>query len=190
VGTSGAISWAGGVASRPAGVEPMRFYVVRHGIAEVTSASGLDKDRRLTPEGREKMRSAARGLRRLGVDVDVMLTSPLPRARETAEVVAADLPSVPPPQLLSALAAGNGPVELLRQLRVRGDVAGLMVVGHEPTLSGLISLLLTGSPDGVAIAIKEGAVAVLGLGRLAPHGEASLRWLLPSGALRKIADGQ
>jgi len=168
----------------------MRFYVVRHGVAETTSASGLDKDRRLTTDGRAKMRRAARGLRRLGVDVDVLLTSPLPRARETAEVVATELPGIPTPQVLSALATGTGPVELLRQLRLRVAVGGMMIVGHEPTLSGLIALLLTGSPDGAAIALKKGAVAMLEVGRLAPHGEASLRWLLPSGALRKIAPPQ
>jgi phosphohistidine phosphatase len=168
----------------------VRLYVVRHGIAEVTSATGLDKDRRLTPEGRAKMRRAARGLRRLGVDVDVLLTSPLPRARETAEVLAAELPGVPVPEPLPALASGNGPVEVLRQLRSRAEVDGLMIVGHEPTLSGLIALLLTGSPDGASISLKKGAVAMLELGRLAPHGETSLRWLLPPGALRKIGPAQ
>lgn len=168
----------------------MRLYVVRHGVAEVTAASGRDRDRRLTPEGRAKMRRAARGLARLGVTVDVLLTSPLPRASETAALVAAELPKAPRPQVCDALATGTGPVELLRQLRAHHDAADLMVVGHEPTLSGLIALLLTGSPEGATITLKKGAVALLELGRLAPHAEASLAWLLPPRALRKMAGGQ
>lgn len=164
----------------------MRLYVVRHGVAEDRTSSGLDRDRRLTAEGRDRMRRAARGLALLGVRVDTLLTSPLPRARQTAEILATEVPGLPAPQQLAALATGTGPVELLRQLRLRGDVEALMVVGHEPTLSGLIALLLTGSPDGAAIPMKKGGVALLELGRLAPHGEASLRWLLAPGVLRRL----
>jgi phosphohistidine phosphatase len=168
----------------------MHLYVVRHGVAEVTAASGLDRDRRLTGAGREKMRRAARGLARLGVTVDLLLTSPLPRASETADLLAAALPSAPEPRVFEPLTTGTGPVELLRQLRSHREVDGLMLVGHEPTLSGLIALLLTGSPQGASIALKKGAVALLELGRLAPHGEASLSWLLTPRVLRKIDSGQ
>lgn len=168
----------------------MWLYVVRHGIAEERAPSGLDRDRRLTAAGRERMRRAARGLGRLGVEVDVLLTSPLPRASETAGVLAAALPGVPTPRVFDALATGFGSVELLRQLRPLAGTERLMVVGHEPTLSGLIALLLTGSVSGAAVTMKKGAVALLELERLAPRGEAFLRWLLPPGVLRRLARGQ
>jgi phosphohistidine phosphatase len=168
----------------------MRLYVVRHGIAEDVAASGLDRDRRLTPEGRTKMRQVARGLAALGAGVDVLLTSPLPRARETAEIVSAALPGVPAPEDFPPLVTGTAPAELLRRLRPSAAAEALMLVGHEPTLSGLIALLLTGSSEAAAIEMKKGAVALLELGRLAPRGGASLRWLLPPRVLRKIARGQ
>jgi len=136
------------------------------------------------------MRRAAHGLARMEVEADVLLTSPLPRAAETADIVATVIAGVPPPKIFPALATGTGAVELLRQLGAFADVGRLMIVGHEPTLSGLIALLLTGSPDGAAIVLKKGAVARVDVGRLASRGEASLRWLLPPVALRRMARRQ
>jgi phosphohistidine phosphatase SixA len=61
-----------------------------------------------------------------------------------------------------------------------------MLVGHEPTLSRLAALLLTGSPDGAAIEMKKGTCVALEVGRLVPHGGAALAWLLPPRALRRV----
>ena len=68
-----------------------RIYLVRHGVAEDDSDSGRDFDRHLTPEGQEKMARAAVGLRTLGVEVDVLVSSPLVRAIETADEIVARL---------------------------------------------------------------------------------------------------
>jgi phosphohistidine phosphatase len=161
------------------------LYLVRHGIAEAMHADG-DGARRLTPEGRTKMKQAAVGLARLGVRVDVLLTSPLPRAAETAAILSDGNPDLPVPRDCDALATGASPVETLRQLRPWADVEALMLVGHEPTLSRLAALLLTGSPDGAAIEMKKGACLALEIDRLAPHGGAALAWLMPPRALRLV----
>ena len=162
----------------------MTLYLVRHGLAEPSHPDG-DRGRRLTPEGRAKMKQAAAGLARLGVQAEVVLTSPLPRAAETAAIVSDGNPGLPPPRDCPALASGVSPVEALRQLRPWADVEALMLVGHEPTLSRLAALLLTGSPDGAAIDMKKGACLALEVDRLAPHG-AALAWLLPPRALRRL----
>ena len=137
------------------------------------------------------MRMAARGLARVGAGADVVLTSPLPRASETAAILAEEIADVAAPQECEALATGTGAGELLRQLQPWADVPRLMLVGHEPTLSDLVAVLLTGSPAGAYVEMKKGACALMNVGRLAPDGEASLRWLLPPRALRRAgAAGQ
>jgi phosphohistidine phosphatase len=66
----------------------MRLYILRHGQAGPSQPGESDDARTLTNEGREEMRRIARRLAALGIDVDVILTSPLPRAKETAEIAA------------------------------------------------------------------------------------------------------
>ena len=63
----------------------MTVYLLRHGIAEEAPAGGDDRARRLTPRGRTRLAVAAQGLLALGIELDVILTSPLPRAAETAQ---------------------------------------------------------------------------------------------------------
>src|SRR5437016_5073253 len=69
----------------------MDVYIVRHAIAEEQSSTGKDADRELTNEGKEKMKEAAAGFAGTGPKIDRILSSPLPRARQTAEIVAREL---------------------------------------------------------------------------------------------------
>jgi phosphohistidine phosphatase len=166
----------------------MRLYVVRHGVAETEARAGGDEARRLTAAGRAKVRKIARGLRALCVTVDALLTSPLPRAAETAAILA-EQGTFPLPVDLPALATGTAPLGTLRALApyaARGDV---MIVGHEPGLSRLVPVLLTGSPDGLAIELRKGGVVALELDRLAP-GRATLLWLGTPRALRRVGRGK
>jgi len=163
----------------------VRFYVVRHGPAEAESPDGSDAARRLTPAGRAKVRRIARGLRRLRVRAAGVLTSPLPRAAETAAILAAEHGKLPQPVELPALATGTGALSLLKTLSrhpVRGD---LMIVGHEPVLSQLVAVLLTGSPDGLALELKKGGVVAVECDRLAPR-RATLLWMSTPRALRRL----
>jgi phosphohistidine phosphatase len=166
----------------------VRLYVVRHGIAEAQARRGGDDARRLTPAGRTKVRRIARGLDRLRVRADVVLTSPLPRAAETAAILAAEHGELPAPLALPALAPGTAPLELLAALRRRAGRGDVMIVGHEPGLSQLVAVLLTGSPDGLAIALKKGGVVALALDRLAPR-RATLLWVGTPRLLRRVGRG-
>jgi phosphohistidine phosphatase len=162
----------------------MRLYVVRHGIAE-KEARGGDAARRLTPGGRSRMRLVARGLRRMKVSVQALYTSPFARAAETAAILVAEHGALPEPKELDALAQGTRPLESIRALARQAKRGDLMIVGHEPGLSGIAAALLTGSPDGMAIDLKKGGVIALQLDRLAPR-RATLLWMSTPRALRRL----
>jgi len=164
----------------------MILYVVRHGIAEERAPAEDDGARRLTPRGRQRIRAAAAGLRALGVQFDVLLTSPLVRAAETAAIVTEVYGGQPVPRELPALAQGAPPVETVRALQPFLRHTHVGIVGHEPGLSEIVALLVTGSPEGMAVSLKKGGVAALELRGRSPRTHAKLRWLLAPRHLRRI----
>jgi phosphohistidine phosphatase len=161
------------------------LYLLRHGIAEDKALGKPDRDRRLTAQGRARMRRAAAGLRVLVEPLDAIYTSPYPRAAETAAIVVAALGKAPKPRSLEALAHQTSPMEALRVLRsiIKGD--HVMLVGHEPELSQLASLLLTGSIDGMRLVLKKGGCLAITIRTLAPR-VAVLEWLATPRALRRL----
>ena len=157
----------------------MDLYFFRHGLAEDASRSGLDRDRELTAVGIEKTRAAGQAFRKLGVQWDLALASPYARAWKTAEILVEQLDCQDRLQACGALASGQPPAPLLAELqRQSPQFTSILLVGHEPDLSHLISLLLTGSPR-LSLTMKKG-----GLCRLSCHspepGTAALEWLLTS----------
>src|SRR5262245_29578427 len=156
------------------------IYVLRHGIAVERGTKGypLDSQRPLTPEGRKKVRRIAKTLRRLGVSIDLILSSPYVRARQTAEIVAKVLGSGKRLKFSEHLMAEGDAEDLIGQLsRLYYSAASVMLVGHEPYLSQLISVLLTGKPD-LAMTLKKGGLCKLVAQRLAYTRCATLEWLL------------
>jgi len=109
----------------------MELYLLRHGEA---GEAPRDEDRELTPRGHEQARAVAVGIAWLGLEFDTILTSPLPRARQTAEPVAAALGTrldeAPP------LVTGRTPAMALALLTGCGE--RVLLVGHEPQLSGIV----------------------------------------------------
>ena len=136
----------------------MKLYVMRHGPAEESSPTGRDADRVLTIDGRDRTRSVARALLAEGEAPLTIVSSPLVRALQTAEIVAAvtDLEK----RVREAKDAGGAPgaVEIRREMAPGGDALGLvlelaqsgrkraMVVGHEPDLSLLVERLVGRHP--------------------------------------------
>ncbi len=164
----------------------MILYVLRHGTAEEAAPGGDDGARRLTPDGRAKLEVAARGMKALGLRFDVLLTSPLPRAAETAAIVAGVHGGEPVPRPLDALRPGVPPAETVRALRPFARQDHVALVGHEPGLSGVVALLLTGSTDGLTLALKKGSLVAVELPGLAARGGATLRWMLTARQLRRL----
>lgn len=163
-------------------------YLIRHAAAEERGFAWPDDDiRPLSAEGRAGMRKAARGLVRLGVTFNVILTSPLVRARQTAEVVAEAFDARPPIVVVDALAPGGRDADLLVELTRHSHRRAIAMVGHEPDL-GELAVRLVGSER--ALAFKKGAVCRIDLGSIPesipPAQPGILRWFLTPAVLRAI----
>jgi phosphohistidine phosphatase len=160
------------------------IYLVRHAIAAPAAAGTSDGDRALTPEGERKMRGVAAGLKRLGIAPDVVLSSPLRRAVETAAVVAQVLGLEAPVEVYLPLAPGHEAIEVLKGLRPHRAAHELMLVGHEPDMGLLASQLLTGSPTRAPLPFKKGAVAAIRVDAIPPRGAGELLWFMGQKQLR------
>lgn len=164
----------------------MELYVMRHGIAEEVSSSGRDRDRVLTEEGIERSCESGKALRKLGIEFDSILSSPYPRAWQTAELVASELNCKRLLRAVDALGSESSASKAAKSLvSETARSASVLVVGHEPILSELISLLLSGSSN-LAIAMKKGAICKLTCVRPEPGG-CRLDWLLPPKFLCRMA---
>lgn len=139
----------------------IQLYLMRHGLAVPHGTPDIaDDDRPLTTEGERRVRSVGRALRRLRVKVDRIVTSPLPRALRTAEIVAEGLGKPDLIELADELRAGRDAASIHEWLPTRTEER-LMVVGHNPTLSDLMARLVVG-PDRPSIGdLHKGGIAAL-----------------------------
>ena len=171
----------------------MIVYLLRHGIAAdyAPGRFASDADRPLTDEGWEKMRQEAAGMRALGLELDAIFTSPLRRARETAQTVAEAYGMEDQMTVLETLAPGHGLssrfdqhapifVELGAQKFERA-----VLVGHQPDMGELASALLAGF-RGLNIDFKKGALCAIDVERLAPDPGNALLWFLAPRHLRML----
>ncbi|HKP59200.1 MAG TPA: phosphohistidine phosphatase SixA [Polyangiales bacterium] len=161
------------------------IYLVRHGIAEDRSATGRDEDRELTQVGMDNLQRGAAGLAWLEVKPDAIWSSPLRRARQTAEIlrnaIAPGLELVIEPGLRS-----EADVEVaLERLQANATARALMLVGHEPNISALASALLTGDVSAARMPFKPGSVLALEQ-TLPPSGRGTLRWFMTPEQLRRL----
>jgi len=166
----------------------MKLLVIRHGPAgdrEAFAATGQPDDLRpLTGPGGRKVRRAARGLRSVVGDVDVLASSPLTRARQTAELLAGRLGGgeiVTLPELAPD-ASPDALVPWLQQQTAEGVVA---LVGHEPHLGFLVGWLLTGRHQSL-IELKKGGACLLEFDGTPAPGDAMLLWALAPRHLRAL----
>jgi len=162
----------------------MQLCLIRHAIAVERTSTGYQDDRArpLTPDGRARMAEAARGLARL-FEPEAIITSPVLRARQTADILA-DTFKVPV-RVLEALGTGDHS-GVLAKLGASHEAA-VALVGHEPWMSELLSLLLTGSPDTMAATFKKGTAALVSTVGAPRAGNATLEWLIQPSGLRRLA---
>lgn len=162
----------------------MNLYLIRHAIAEplIGSARTKDGSRALTKKGLEKLKVSARGLARLMPRPDLIVSSPLIRALDTANVIGEALGYRSTPKI-SKLLLPNGSAERLKSFILdRKGLSHVVLVGHEPCLTKLASTLL-GTPDS-AIKLKKCGACMIELG-VTDH-SAALRWLLTPKASRLL----
>ncbi len=145
-----------------------------------------DGDRPLTSEGIHKFRIAARGLKELAPKLDRIVSSPLVRARQTAEIlrdaVAPDLELAFEPHL-----EPGADFDATTRTLLESSEDSIAIVGHEPHVSGYTAYLLAGPRAHASLLFKKGAAALVTFpGKLQP-GHGTLEWLLQPGALRAVA---
>jgi phosphohistidine phosphatase len=158
----------------------MKLYILRHG--EAADHGDLryknDADRPLTPKGIQRTKALAHALRQLEITFDVIFSSPLVRARETAEIVERGLRLHGRLELTEHLAPSGDVERLVHQLnKVRPVPESILLVSHEPYLSSLISLLCTGSSH-LSLTLKKGGLCRMEVESLRAGRCASLEWLL------------
>jgi phosphohistidine phosphatase len=162
------------------------LYILRHGIAVPHGTPGVaEDDRPLTPKGEQRMRQIGRGLAALGLKVDRIVTSPLLRARRTAQIVAQELAIVDRLETSSALLIDSDAHAIRGWLRERSE-SSLMIVGHNPALSDLVGLLTLGEEGRLPVELKKGGIAALSSAPLAGP-RFKLEWLAPPALLRRLA---
>ncbi len=158
----------------------MDLYFLRHAKAVQRSVRSKTPDhtRALTAEGEEKMRLVAKGIRRLELSFDLILTSPYLRARRTAEILAEMLKESSRLKLSSNLAPDGDPRELVAELNgYRRRLDCIVLVGHEPCFSEMISTLISGGKE-ARLDMKKAGLCKLAAASLRWGQCATLEWLL------------
>ena len=166
----------------------MRLSLLRHGIAAERGSSGNehDSERPLTAKGERRMRRIAEGMQALRLSYDLMLSSPYLRAKQTAEIVTQVLNTPKGVLLAETLTPESNPRQLIDVLRTDHREEDILLVGHEPYLSRLISTLLTGGPN-LPVLMKRGGLCTLDVETLRFGRCASLVFLLTPRQLRRLA---
>jgi phosphohistidine phosphatase len=157
----------------------MKLYLVRHAIAENAGSSDYEDDslRPLTEKGREKMKKIAGAIKGLGVEPDLIVSSPYVRASQTATVLAKALKYKEEIAYSDSLAPMGEPDDIIGEINEKYSVDDLMLVGHEPSLSTLASVLLAGSPN-ISINFKKGGICCLSVDDLHYDRKAVLEWMI------------
>ncbi|HZJ30666.1 MAG TPA: phosphohistidine phosphatase SixA [Vicinamibacterales bacterium] len=163
---------------------PTELYIVRHAIAAERGSEWPDDTKRpLTERGINRFKEVVKGLRRLDITVDEVFTSPLVRARQTAEILASGLEGKAPVKVLDALAPGHTAASVMTQLARVAKRRRVALVGHEPELGELAAYLIGA---GRALAFKKGGICRIDLGSLTSKSAASLVWFLPPNVARQV----
>ena len=167
----------------------MKLLLIRHAIAEepedFARTGKDDRQRPLTDEGRKKMKQNAKGLRELVPEIDLLATSPLTRAAQTAAILDSVYGGLSEVEI-EELAPEATPTELLRWLR-KQKAGTIALVGHEPSLSLILSWLLTGTERRL-FSFRKGGACLLEFADEPAAGTATLLWALTPGQLRDLGE--
>ena len=162
----------------------MEIYILRHGIAVERGTPGYkkDSDRPLTSEGEEKVHQIAGAMLAMKLKFDLVLSSPYERAARTAQIVADELGE--DVTFTKFLEPEGNPLALIGQINDEKPQR-VLLVGHEPDLSRLISLLISGGTD-ASIELKKGGICKMTAEKLSFGRCATLNWLLTPKQLRTL----
>jgi phosphohistidine phosphatase len=153
----------------------MDIYLLRHGKAEEHYIHPRDRDRRLTPEGVASMEEEIPGIKSRVPRLDAILSSPYPRAYETADIAARAFGLEGKVEHIDALCLDGGEQDTLDRLKQFPPDASVMLVGHSP-LMGELAEFLTAS--GAAYGLKKGGLCKISFPGNPEHGKGNFEWIL------------
>jgi phosphohistidine phosphatase len=166
-------------------VATLELYLIRHGIAADRGPEYPDDSKRpLTSRGMAALRREAKGLNALGVSLELIITSPLVRTRQTAEIIGETLKEKPPIINSDALTPAGTPTAVIQELGKHMRKGRIALVGHEPNLGELAGRLIGARSP---IEFKKGAICRIDFEVLPPKGLGQLRWFVTPRMLRAIA---
>ena len=162
----------------------LELYLIRHGIAADRGDEYPDDSKRpLTGEGIAALRKEVKALDELGIGFDHIITSPLVRAKQTADVFAQHLQSKPSMSSADALAPAGSSAAVVQDVVKHARKGRVALVGHEPNLGELAARLIGSRTP---IEFKKGGICRIDFEVLPPKGVGHLRWFVTPKMLRKI----
>ena len=163
----------------------LELYLIRHGVAAERGEEFPDDSKRpLTSDGIARLKKEAKALDMLDVGFDQILSSPLVRAKQTADVFAEVMKGKPPVATTDALTPAGSPAAVIQELGKHMRKARVALVGHEPNMGELAAHLIGAK---IPLPFKKGAIARIDFAVLPPKGKGELIWFLPPRMLRKLS---
>ncbi|HLG59678.1 MAG TPA: phosphohistidine phosphatase SixA [Vicinamibacterales bacterium] len=163
---------------------PCQLYLVRHAIAAERGEDWPDDAKRpLTERGIGRFKEGVAGLKDLDATIDEIFTSPLVRAKQTAELLAAGIDGKPTVKLLDGLAPGHAPAAVMAQLAKAAKRRRIALVGHEPDLGELAAYLIGGRRP---LPFRKGGMSRIDIAALASKPSGTLVWFVTPKVLRKL----
>jgi phosphohistidine phosphatase len=162
----------------------MDLFILRHGKAGKATGGPDDATRALTRKGKEEINQVAVWIKEQNFLFDTIATSPLKRARQTAAIVASELDREDRLEVWDELAPGGDPDTVCYNASQQGNDTAVLIVGHEPALSGLISTIISGEGNG-SIVLAKGGLAKIGNYSFKTRPSGSLQWLVTPKLIRK-----
>ena len=165
----------------------MKIYLIRHGNASDMGTADVEEDaqRPLSVKGHDKMIMIATALKNLGVKPNMIVSSPYARAVQTAKILKKVLGCRRDLAISDALVPQGDAGGIIGEISEKYLVDELILVGHEPSLSGLIGMLTAGAPD-ILVNLKYGGACCLSIDDLRVLHVAALEWLLTPKILSRI----
>jgi phosphohistidine phosphatase len=161
------------------------LYLIRHGLAAERGEEYPDDSKRpLTNGGISRLRKEAKALDELGVAFDHIITSPLVRTRQTADIFAESLKGKPSVSHSDALAPAGTSTAVIQELAKHMRKGRIALVGHEPNIGELAGRLIGAR---MPLEFKKGAICRIDFEVFPPKGIGQLRWFVTPRMLREIA---
>lgn len=163
----------------------VQLYLIRHGVAAERGDDYPDDSKRpLTADGMSRLRKEAKALDALDVNIEAVISSPLVRTRQTAEIIVKGLKRRPSIVFSDALAPDGTPEAVVEELAKHATRSSVALVGHEPNLGELAAHLIGARRP---LEFKKGGICRIDFEAFPPEGAGSLRWFLPPRLLRQLA---